>query len=204
MAVDVDDRILRARHRMLRHDQRRARLVVADAGRRELRLAIGAGPRAQARPRSARPAAPGPCRAQRPRSTGSQQQRSAEHGTDCTAGDRAPEAGCPSASELEMKCRSQPISRILSASASAPCDASELRRDDHSSRPVIARGLQRPTRWLRTGRPIEPHARARPTPPYLVLLRAGFCLPPTLPPARCALTAPFHPYPSTSVVGLSA
>ncbi len=32
------------------------------------------------------------------------------------------------------------------------------------------------------------------TPPYLVLLRAGFCLPPVLPRARCALTAPFHPY----------
>ena len=32
-------------------------------------------------------------------------------------------------------------------------------------------------------------------PPYLVLLRAGFCLPPALPRARCALTAPFHPYP---------
>ena len=30
------------------------------------------------------------------------------------------------------------------------------------------------------------------TPPYLVLLRAGFCLPPVLPRARCALTAPFH------------
>src|SRR5262249_13841888 len=29
--------------------------------------------------------------------------------------------------------------------------------------------------------------------PYLVLLRAGFCLPPVLPRARCALTAPFHP-----------
>src|SRR5678815_2726042 len=28
--------------------------------------------------------------------------------------------------------------------------------------------------------------------PYLVLLRAGFCLPPVLPQARCALTAPFH------------
>ena len=28
--------------------------------------------------------------------------------------------------------------------------------------------------------------------PYLVLLRAGFCLPRVLPPARCALTAPFH------------
>src|SRR5205814_1247270 len=37
-----------------------------------------------------------------------------------------------------------------------------------------------------------------PLPPYLVLLRAGFCLPPTLPPARCALTAPFHPYPPSS------
>src|SRR5215510_9199566 len=40
-----------------------------------------------------------------------------------------------------------------------------------------------------------------PMPPYLVLLRAGFCLPPTLPPARCALTAPFHPY-SPSPFGL--
>ena len=29
--------------------------------------------------------------------------------------------------------------------------------------------------------------------PYLVLLRVGFALPPVLPPARCALTAPFHP-----------
>src|SRR5688572_19377095 len=60
--------------------------------------------------------------------------------------------------------------------------------NDHSSRPTITRGLKRPTRWLRTGRPQ--------TPPYLVLLRAGFCLPPVLPRARCALTAPFHPYPS--------
>ena len=30
--------------------------------------------------------------------------------------------------------------------------------------------------------------------PYLVLLPVGFTLPRTLPPARCALTAPFHPY----------
>jgi hypothetical protein len=35
-----------------------------------------------------------------------------------------------------------------------------------------------------------------PASPYLVLLRAGFCLPPVLPRARCALTAPFHPYSS--------
>jgi hypothetical protein len=39
------------------------------------------------------------------------------------------------------------------------------------------------------------------TPPYLALLRAGFCLPPVLPRARCALTAPFHPYPSTRPFG---
>jgi len=30
--------------------------------------------------------------------------------------------------------------------------------------------------------------------PYLVLLRVGFTLPLLLPAARCALTAPFHPY----------
>jgi hypothetical protein len=29
--------------------------------------------------------------------------------------------------------------------------------------------------------------------PYLVLLPVGFTLPPPLPAARCALTAPFHP-----------
>lgn len=29
---------------------------------------------------------------------------------------------------------------------------------------------------------------------YSVLLPAGLAMPPTLPPARCALTAPFHPY----------
>src|SRR5687767_4143226 len=44
MAVKVDDRIFRARHRMLRHDERRSRLVVDDAGRWELGLALGAWP----------------------------------------------------------------------------------------------------------------------------------------------------------------
>ena len=37
-------------------------------------------------------------------------------------------------------------------------------------------------------------------PPYLALLRAGFCLPPVLPRARCALTAPFHPYPPSTAL----
>ena len=32
---------------------------------------------------------------------------------------------------------------------------------------------------------------------YSVLLPAGLAVPPTLPPARCALTAPFHPYPAS-------
>ena len=36
--------------------------------------------------------------------------------------------------------------------------------------------------------------RAAPMFPYLVLLRVGFTLPQLLPAARCALTAPFHPY----------
>ncbi len=40
-------------------------------------------------------------------------------------------------------------------------------------------------------------------PPYLVLLRVGFTLPSTLPPKRCALTAPFHPCPARSQVSES-
>ena len=40
------------------------------------------------------------------------------------------------------------------------------------------------------------HAAGR---PYSVLLPVGFALPPPLPGARCALTAPFHPCPPTRV-----
>ena len=73
---------------------------------------------------------------------------------------------------------------------SPPSRLAALRRvaqgDDHSSSPAIAGGIEQPTRKLRTGSPR--------TLPYLALLRAGFCLPPVLPRARCALTAPFHPY----------
>ncbi len=36
-------------------------------------------------------------------------------------------------------------------------------------------------------------------PPYLVLLRVGFALPAALLRRRCALTAPFHPYPAVVV-----
>ena len=37
--------------------------------------------------------------------------------------------------------------------------------------------------------------------PYLVLLPVGFTVPRPLPSARCALTAPFHPYPSAEADG---
>jgi hypothetical protein len=69
------------------------------------------------------------------------------------------------------------------------------RRDGHSSRTPVTRRLKQPTRTavpdidLRSRRsPAEASCR-----PYSVLLPVGFALPPTLPPTRCALTAPFHP-----------
>ena len=40
----------------------------------------------------------------------------------------------------------------------------------------------------------ESDTRAAPKLSYLVLLRVGFAVPFVLPPTRCALTAPFHPY----------
>src|SRR5262245_46061744 len=86
--------------------------------------------------------------------------------------------------------RSEAISRILSPAFALGFRPWATRGDDHSARPAIAGGIQRPTRGRRTGRPNR-RTRRR-VPPYLVLLRAGFCLPPTSRPARCALTAPFH------------
>lgn len=66
---------------------------------------------------------------------------------------------------------SQPISRVL-------------------SRTVIHLGLLSPTSSSNQPEPNAGHAKGS----YLVLLRMGFTLPPLLPVARCALTAPFHPY----------
>ena len=69
-----------------------------------------------------------------------------------------------------------------------------LRTNDHSSSSAITGGIKRPTRKLCRRAVRCGFHRAL---PYLVLLRAGFGLPRVLPRARCALTAPFHPYPST-------
>ena len=63
----------------------------------------------------------------------------------------------------------------------APCRASSA----DLSEPPGRTGPIRNVAWL-----------LRRFPPYLVLLRVGFTLPPALPSERCALTAPFHPYPS--------
>ena len=76
---------------------------------------------------------------------------------------------------------SRPVSRVLSKAVihlrrTSPCACSDLPGSGagHASSPV--------------GDAL----------PYLVLLRVGFTLPPVLPPARCALTAPFHPYPASA------
>src|SRR6201995_5792589 len=55
----------------------------------------------------------------------------------------------------------------------------------HSSRTALARGLKQPTRATSGNTPM--------CRPYSVLLPVGFAVPPPLPDARCALTAPFHP-----------
>jgi len=70
-------------------------------------------------------------------------------------------------------------------------------RDGHSSWAPVTRCLQQPTRTAGSGRrPRSFLALSREQAPrrsYSVLLPVGFAMPPTLPPARCALTAPFHP-----------
>ena len=65
--------------------------------------------------------------------------------------------------------------------------------DGHSSGTLVTERLLRPTRaaaWRLAWRigPLRDACRS-----YLVLLPVGFSLPPPLPAARCALTAPFHP-----------
>lgn len=70
-----------------------------------------------------------------------------------------------------------PVSRVLSTGRS--------RMGDHSSRTTLARRLKQPTRTTGASHPI--------CRPYSVLLQVGFAVPPPLPEARCALTAPFRP-----------
>jgi hypothetical protein len=68
--------------------------------------------------------------------------------------------------------------------------------DDHSSGTPVTERLMQPTRmavrkqtWQRE---VAHH-------PYSVLLPVGFTLPALSPGRRCALTAPFHPYPGRNL-----
>src|SRR5436190_6887120 len=86
--------------------------------------------------------------------------------------------------KIRGKYVSRPVSRVLSGVASAT--AIHLgRRSLGASSNQPGREAWKRTLWRELPRP---HAH-----PYLVLLRVGFALPPPLPEARCALTAPFHP-----------
>src|SRR5262249_29891957 len=91
-----------------------------------------------------------------------------------------------------------PGSRVLQGEACAS-------RDGHSSATPVARRLQQPTRTAGSGhgsrRPLPLSQRRTPRRPYSVLLPVGFAVPPALPQARCALTAPFHPYRSLLASG---
>ena len=94
----------------------------------------------------------------------------------------------------------------VSAFGKRTCKPNSVVCGHSSRRRVAADAHQRPTRRFRhcIEQPCAHRADARAPPwlapnaripPYLVLLRVGFTLPPALPPERCALTAPFHPYP---------
>src|SRR6266851_573392 len=64
------------------------------------------------------------------------------------------------------------------------------RRDGHSSGTPVARRIKQPTRMTGPDGPetcVSRHS-------YSVLLPVGFAVPLPSPEARCALTAPFHPY----------
>jgi hypothetical protein len=70
-------------------------------------------------------------------------------------------------------------------------------RGDHSSRRRVTTPLKRPTRTF--GEPsrlaeLRCANALQLIRPYLVLLRVGFAMQRSLLNARCALTAPFHPY----------
>ncbi len=97
-----------------------------------------------------------------------------------------------------MPCRmdGKNVSRMAKERGKTVCKpgsvSSQSCRDSHSSGTPVTGRLEQPTRK----RP-----RATAMLPYLVLLRSGFTLPLPLPAARCALTAPFHPYLPLTLTG---
>ncbi len=101
------------------------------------------------------------------------------------------ERQCPGGGGRESGAR-RPVSRVLSPSRSGPGDG-------HSSGTPVAGRLARSTRAAAR----KPACRPRPAcRPYSILLPVGFTVPSPLPATRCALTAPFHPYPQLAPRGL--
>ena len=93
-----------------------------------------------------------------------------------------------SGSDRGQRDASRPVSRVLYGRG-------RPRRDGHSSGTPVAGRLEQPTRARRPTDEAPLDARGRQAHrSYSVLLPAGLAVPPTLPPARCALAAPFHPY----------
>jgi hypothetical protein len=80
---------------------------------------------------------------------------------------------------------SWPVSRVLFASFEPHAVTIHLER-------LLPNAVVQPTRAAGPEKPGL--AEAKPRCPYSVLLPVGFTMPPLLPVARCALTAPFHPY----------
>ncbi len=81
------------------------------------------------------------------------------------------------------KCRSRPVSRVLSP------PENRRRRTFLSDARCRAPPASRTRRLGRAAR----HSPLGETPPYSLLHQVGFAVPPPSPEARCALTAPFHP-----------
>ena len=99
------------------------------------------------------------------------------------AGPRRPKARAYKTYVSVSRKNPTPLSRRAAGGESACKPGSVL--DNHSSGPRVASRPQATN---------PKTARATPLFSYLVLLRVGFTLPRLLPAARCALTAPFHPY----------
>ena len=95
----------------------------------------------------------------------------------------------------EGRQRSRSLSRKNCQMACKPGSVPRKRGGDHSSGMPVARHLVQPTRTAfrkqNSPLPCKQDGTCR---SYLVLLPVGFTVPLLLPDARCALTAPFHPY----------
>ena len=101
------------------------------------------------------------------------------------AGARRDTAGRPKV------CISQSISRVLDGTRKRFACATAI----PLGRRLPGASSNLPGRRVQTSTPKPSCLRAKTScRPYSVLLPVGFAVPPALPPTRCALTAPFHPY----------